>query len=65
MEALPKPVQSSILCTQIVLPFGTALESDTWPQLLLTAGTSIQQDALLVSIQIIFLGFYWVSRAAC
>lgn len=52
MEALARLVQSS-LCAHIVLPFSTGI----WPQLVLTAGTSVQQDTLLVSIKVIFLCF--------
>lgn len=56
MEALARLVQSSFLCAQIVLPFSTGI----WPQLVLTAGTSVLQDTLLASIKVIFLCFYWV-----
>lgn len=46
MEALARLVH-------IVLPISTGV----WPQLVLTAGTSVQQDTLLVSIKVIFLCF--------
>ncbi|KAM7325555.1 hypothetical protein ACRRTK_015808 [Alexandromys fortis] len=51
-------LQSS-LCAQTVLPLSTGI----WPQLVLTSGTSVQQDTPLASIKVIFLCFYWVFRA--
>lgn len=49
--SLARLIHSAALCTHTVLPFYTAGEPGLWPQLVLTAGTSVQQATLLASIK--------------
>lgn len=62
--SLARLVHSAALCTHTVLPFYTAGEPGLWPQLVLTAGTSVQQATLLAS-KVLFLRLHWVFRAVC